>query len=95
MNKVRFLTKIALTTSVLAALIFTTSCSDDKEDSGGTGKWCVLDMGEEQYCFEIGARFIPELDPNRQKMTKETCDVYGDMASIQDEKPDSCEVRTE
>jgi len=95
MNKVRFLTKIAMAASIFAALTFTLSCSDGKDSGGSTGKWCVypsIDWGDGSHktCGEIGAKS----SSTGKVLTEESCKDNHDGASVEDEKPNDCEEVT-
>ncbi|MDR0516450.1 MAG: hypothetical protein LBH25_05325 [Fibromonadaceae bacterium] len=94
MNKSRILILLCLS---LAGLMFF-SCSDNKDDGGGgTGKWCVYistdwEGMQQKKCGEIGATL--EGPGYKYELTEDRCKNNYDDPSIEDEKPDDCEVTT-
>jgi hypothetical protein len=81
MNKVRFLSKIAIAASIFAA--FTVSCSDDSSDP----TWCTTGSGATLVCYEVGKSV-----EGAGKITVEACEAYKKNASGEtyDKKPADC-----
>ncbi|MDR0518409.1 MAG: hypothetical protein LBH25_15360 [Fibromonadaceae bacterium] len=78
----RFLKKIALAVSVMLAMTFTLSCSDDKDDNKKEAKpkWCIA-FGKTS-CMKIGAAEYKD----GKLLTEEDCATMN--GTVTEEAPD-------